>query len=212
MDEEYKSVEKYLKRKKRREEKKERKKLSSSFRSYLISFCNRVMICGILVLSLLCIIKMNPESKKLISKHLFETNFSFAKIQDVYQKYFGRLFPQDVSKNLTGDKMVFQESFLYQKKEDYQEGTRFTVGRGYLMPALESGLVVFSGEKEGYGETLIIQQVDGVDTWYVGLSPAGLALYDYVEKGSLLGEVKEDTVDLYFQKDGAFVKNQNYIS
>ena len=108
--------------------------------------------------------------------------------------------------------MVFQETFHYEKKEDYQEGTRFTVGKGYLMPNLESGLVVFWGEKEGYGKTLIIQQVDGLDAWYVGLSDIDYELYDYVEKGSLLGEVKEEVLDLYFQKDGAFVKNQDYVS
>ncbi len=80
------------------------------------------------------------------------------------------------------------------------------------MPALESGLVVFMGNQEGYGETLIIQQVNGVDAWYVGITPTDLKLYDYIEKGSLLGEAKEKEMDLYFQKEGAFVSYQDYIS
>lgn len=178
----------------------------------ILGFINRTLISGIFLLSVLCMIKMNPDTKNQVYQAVYGSNFSFASFQKWYQKSFGNLFPEGVTKNIGKDQMVFQESFVYQKKENIENGVRVSVGQGYLMPALESGLVVFMGEKDGIGETLIIQQVNGVDAWYVGLAPKDLKLYDYVEKGSLLGETRGKTMDLYFQKEGAFVDYQDYIS
>ena len=208
---EYKSVEKYLNQKKKSKLKDESKK-TSPIRSMILSFINRTLISGIFLLSVLCMIKMNPDTKKQVYQTVYGSNFSFASFQKWYQKNFGNLFPENITKNMGKDQMVFQETFVYQKKEDIENGVRVSVSRGYLMPALESGLVVFMGEKEGVGNTLIIQQVNGVDAWYVGVEPKDLKLYDYVEKGSLLGEVREKTLDLYFQKEGAFVSYKDYIS
>ncbi len=208
---EYKSVEKYLNKKKKSKLKDETNQ-TSPVRSMVLSFINRTLISGIFLLSVLCMIKMNPDTKKHVYQTVYGSNFSFASFQKWYQKKFGNLFPEDITKNMGKDQMVFQETFVYQKKEDIENGVRVSVPRGYLMPALESGLVVFMGEKEGVGNTLIIQQVNGVDAWYVGVEPRDLKLYDYVEKGSLLGEVREKTLDLYFQKEGTFVNYQDYIS
>ena len=38
------------------------------------------------------------------------------------------------------------------------------------------------GEKEGYGNTLIIQGADGVDIWYGNVNSTSLKLYDYIER------------------------------
>jgi len=209
---EYKSVEKYLNKQKKSKTKNKSKEIDNPVRSMILSFINRTLISGILLLSVLCMIKMNPDTKKQVYQTVYGNNFSFASFQKWYKKYFGNLFPEEITKNMGKDQMVFQESFVYQKKENIENGVRVSVGRGYLMPVLESGLVVFMGEKEGIGETLIIQQVNGVDAWYVGVIPKDIKLYDYVEKGSLLGEAREKTLDLYFQKEGVFVDYKDYIS
>lgn len=203
---EYKSVEKYLNRKNKKEP------TTNSWRSFLLGFCNRTLISGILLLSVLCMIKMNPDTKNYVYKTIYGQNFSFAPFQEWYQKYFGNIFPEALTDKLPKDQMVFQESFIYQSKKEIKDGVRVSVGKGYLVPALESGLVVFMGDKEGYGETLIIQQMNGIDVWYIGLTITDLKLYDYIEKGSLLGESKNKELDLYFQKEGAFVNYQDYLS
>lgn len=207
---EYKSVARYLNKQKGK--KKEVETKTNPIRSFLLGFCNRALLSGILLLAVLCMIKMNPDTKKDVYKTIYGRNFSFVSFQEWYQKYFGNLFPDGISKKLPKEQMVFQESFVYQDKKEIENGVRVSVGKGYLMPALESGLVVFMGNQEGYGDTLIIQQMNGVDVWYVGLIPTDLKLYDYVEKGSLLGESKEQELDLYFQKEGAFVSYKDYIS
>ena len=184
---EYKSVEKYLNKQKKKVTHNESKRIENPVRSMILGFINRTLISGIFLLSVLCMIKMNPDTKKQVYQTVYGSNFSFASFQKWYQKNFGNLFPKEITKKIGNDQMVFQESFVYQKKENIENGVRVW-------------------------ETLIIQQVNGVDAWYVGLTPKDLKLYDYVEKGSLLGEAREKTLDLYFQKEGAFVDYQDYIS
>ncbi len=72
--------------------------------------------------------------------------------------------------------------------------------KNYLVPALNSGIVVFLGDKEDYGNTVIIQQTDGTDVWYGNVDNASVKMYDYVESGSLIGEVTDEKLYLLFKK------------
>ena len=80
-----------------------------------------------------------------------------------------------------------------------------------MEPVLESGIVIFIGERDGYGNTVVIEQIDGIDVYYSNISTDGVTLYDYVEKGSLLGEAKDKTLYLVFQKDGEYLDYKEYI-
>ena len=80
-----------------------------------------------------------------------------------------------------------------------------------MVPIIESGVVVFIGEKENYGNTIIIEQIDGIDTFYGNVKINNIKLYDYVEKGELLGETKDNTLYLVFQKDGKSLNYKEYI-
>ena len=73
-------------------------------------------------------------------------------------------------------------------------------------------MVVFVGEKEKYGSTVIIQQIDGTDLWYSNLESVNVKLYDYVEKGSLLGDVVDDSLVLVLKKDGKVLNYEDEFS
>lgn len=178
-------------------------------KKYSIWALNRLLISGIILLVCLCIIKVNPSFKLWINKNVYQTNFSFAKIDKMYNKYFGFIFPLP---NLTPDTaMVFDEKLTYKAKEDYNEGVKLTVDNNYLVPILESGIIVFSGNKDNYGNTIIVQQVNGIDLWYVGVENSSYKIYDYVEKGKLLGEAISNEIYLYFQKAGEFLDYKEYL-
>ena len=68
----------------------------------------------------------------------------------------------------------------------------------------------YIGEKEEYGNTVIIQQIDGIDVWYGNISNTSIKLYDYVEKGNLLGECSNELY-LVFKKDGNRLDYENRI-
>lgn len=178
-------------------------------KKYSFGVLSRLLISGIILLVCLCIIKVNPGFKLWINKNVYQTNFSFAKIDKLYNQYFGSILPLP---NLTPDTaMVFNEKLTYKSKEDYNQGVKLVVNNNYLVPILESGIIVFSGNKDNYGNTIIVQQVNGIDLWYVGVENSNYKIYDYVEKGKLLGEAISNEIYLYFQKAGEFLDYKEYL-
>lgn len=175
----------------------------------LTSIISKTLISGIILLSCLCLVKINPSFKSWINKNVYQVNFSFAEVNEIYKKYFGNIFPLD---NLTTEvSPVFNEQLVYSNKESYKEGVKLTVKNNYLVPVIESGIIVFMGNKDNYGKTIIVQQINGIDLWYVGVENTNLKMYDYIEKGSLLGESISNEIYLYYQKEGEFVDYQEYL-
>ena len=130
------------------------------------------------------------------------------KIKRFYNKYLGGVLPKIKEDNTS---LVFNEKINYSLKEDYYEGVHLKVDSSYIIPSLEEGMVVFIGYKEHYGNTIIIETLDGIHYWYGNISSSSLKLYDYVEKGSLIGEVSNDLY-LVFSKDDKYLNYEEYIN
>lgn len=166
-----------------------------------ITILIKLFITILITLGILIGMKQSKQFKQQFYEQVYETNFSFSYVNQVYQTLFGQPIP--FSKFIKEPvKPTFKEQLVYKKAESYQDGVKLTVENHYLVPIKNSGLVVFVGEKEGYGKTVIIEQMDGIDLWYGGLKEVNVKLYDYVEEGSLLGEVSENTLFLVFKKEG----------
>ena len=105
---------------------------------------------------------------------------------------------------------VFNEQLTYKEIEEYKDGVKLKLD-SKIVPINESGIVVYIGEKEGYGNTIIVQRVDGIDEWYGGIVNENVKLYDYVKKGSILGEV-EDYLYLIYKKDGNILNYEEFIN
>ena len=137
------------------------------------------------------------------------SKISFSKFREWYDKNLGGTVPFD-NKIVDDTVSVFSEDIRYSDVISHNDGAKLVVEDNYLVPVIESGIVVYMGEKEGYGYTIIVQQVDGVDAWYCNIN-SGVELYDYIEKGSLLGDAKDNNIYLYFQKNGEFLDYKTYI-
>ena len=155
----------------------------------------------------LILIKSNKEFKTNFYKQVYGTNFSFSKINNLYNKYIGKL---DIVDKVATTEPVFSEKLEYKKEEKYKDGVKLFVTKSYLVPIQESGVVVFIGEKEDYGNTVIIQRLDGIDQWYGNISNTDLKLYDYVKTGELLGEA-DGTLYLVYRKNGKTLNYEDYI-
>lgn len=178
----------------------------------LMLFLIRFLVCIIITLLCLILLKKNPSWKSSFYKYVFEQNFRFASINQIYQKYFGSPIPFFEQFIEEPTKAVFHEELTYKEEKKYQDGVKLTVDHDLLIPSLESGIVVFIGEKEGYGNTLIIQQANGVDCWYGNIKNLSVKLYDYVEQGSALGEANGKNLFLVFKKDGSVLDYKQYIN
>lgn len=173
------------------------------------NFFTRLLITVIIFLVGMIFVKSDHNVKNVILKQVYDKNFEFTKIKELYEKYFGNIL--SIDKLALKEQSVFQETLSYQKANTYLDGVKLEVSKNYMVPVLESGIVIFIGEKEGYGNTIVIEQIDGVDVYYSNVVADGIQLYDYVEKGSLLGEAQDEKLYLVFQKDGEYLNYKDYI-
>lgn len=181
------------------------------FKSLRIFF-SKFLITIVLTIMTLIVLKANPKLKTGFHQKVYEENFSFAKINTLYEKYFGSTLPfKDLFSFLDKNEQVFNETLTYKESSEYLDGVKIVVGNDYLIPAIETGLVVFVGEKENYGNTVVIEQQDGTTVWYSNFKSISVKLYDYVKKGSYIGENKDDYMYLVFKKEGNIVDYKNYI-
>lgn len=177
----------------------------------LLKFVNKMLLLILIVLIAVILCKSNPKIKAFVKEEIFEKNLSFAKINKWYKDKFGSVIPIDDIIPTEENISVFSESLKYTEEVKYEDGVKLTVTNNYLIPVIKSGIVVFIGEKDNYGKTIIVQQVDGIDCWYGNINTESVKLYDYIEEGSLLGQTNENFVYLAFQKDGDFLDYKNYI-
>ena len=167
----------------------------------------KFLVLVILTILTLILLK-NDQFKTNFYKYVYEDNISFAQINKWYQNKFGSSLP--FSKYFETITPVFNEKLNYKEANKYKVGVSLLVEDNYLVPAIDSGIVIFIGEKEGYGNTIIIQQENGIDLWYSNLKEINLKLYDYVKDGSLIG-VSNSNLYLVFYKDGEVIDYQEYI-
>lgn len=171
---------------------------------YLNGLVKRTMICFVFVLLMLAISLMSETGRSYIKKYLLETNFEFSKINTLYNKYIGKLTDEN-TEVVSGNQLL-----EYTSKEKYNDGVKLTVSENYNVNLLESGIVVYIGEKEGYGNTIIVQQSNGIDAWYGNIENVDVKIYDYIEKGTIIGNANK-TLYLVFQKNGEILNYEDYI-
>lgn len=189
---------------------KKKNKKTNKNRSSLYGFISKLLITIILTLITLILLKSNNKLKTFFYNKVYDNNISFATINKWYENHFGSSIPfkELVEKDT---ETVFNNKLEYSKKEKYLDGVKLSVDKNYLVPILESGMVVYIGKKEGYGNTVIVQQINGVDVWYGNINNPNVKLYDYVEKGKLLGDVKNNNLYLVFKKDGKVLSYEKNI-
>ena len=158
------------------------------------------MVMTIVLLIGMIVVKTNPSLSKSIKEIVYEKNFNLIQNKKLYKKYFGSILD-----NKSNIESVSFEKLDYKKDEKYQEGVNLLVSTNYPVPVLESGVITYIKDN-----TLVIDQVNGIETYYSNIN-SDLKLYDYVEKGSILGLVKDNKLYLKFKKDGKYLNYKEYI-
>lgn len=195
---------------KRIRNKKNKVSVDKTYPKVIKNYILKILVVALLTISTLILLKMNPSFKIEFYNQIFSKNISFAVINQWYQDKFGSPIP---FKNFFQEplKTVFQEELSFEKVLPYKDGAILTVSDEYLVPSLESGMVIFTGEKEGYGKVVIIEQTNGVEVWYGNFDTINVKIYDYLEKGAYLGQIEKNELYLVFMKDGNYLPYENYL-
>ncbi len=152
-------------------------------------------------------IKLNSNNYDTYKRIVFSDSIKFNEISNIYNKYFGDIVP---SISLNNDVKVFSEDLSNNTMDRYLNGKIINVDKDYVVSAINSGIVVFIGQKEGYNKTIIIQGIDGVDIWYGNISDYTVNLYDYVKKGDLISKVNDSKLYLVLVKDNNYINYEDY--
>lgn len=177
---------------------------------YLRSLILRSMTVIVIFLILAILSKTSPTYKDLIVSNIYEKNISFAQIKKLYDKYLGGVVPLD--KALDKEMTVFNEKLDYNNASIFHDGVKLELNNNnYLVPVQTEGMIIYAGEKENYGNVIIVEGIDGVDIWYGNMDTIAYKLYDYVEKNAYLGTTKDNVLYLVYQKDGKYLNYQEYL-
>ena len=181
---------------------------NNNTKTYFSKLIKRVLLTTIIVLSALIACNLNDDVKSFINENVYGTNYNFSKINTLYKKYF-----LDIKSNAE-DKvtnLVSKNNILdYTETKEYKDGVLLTVSDKCPVKMLESGLIVFIGEREGMN-AVIVQQSNGIDVIYGNIDAKDIKVYDYIEKGTIIGETKENKLYLAFYKDRKALSYEPYI-
>ena len=173
---------------------------------YVKGLLSRILIAIIFVLGSIIFTNISEDNKQLYQNYVLEDSLEFTKINQLYQSVFGKV---DVTDDQDKDEVVFR-SITYTNIEPFKNGVKLTVGMNEVVNVITSGIVVFIGEKDDLGNTIIIQGNDGVDIWYSNITDSDMKVYDYIEAGSILGTSNGEDIYLTISKDGEFISYEEY--
>lgn len=176
---------------------------------YAKGLISRTLLAVIFVLGSIIFTNISDDNKQLYQKYVLEDSLEFTKINELYQSLFGKV---DITSDKSDDAEVVFGNITYTNVEPFKNGVKLTVGMNEVVNVITSGIVVFIGEKDDLGNTIIIQGNDGVDIWYSNITDSDILVYDYVEAGSILGTSNSDDIYLTISKDGEFISYEEYMA
>ncbi|WP_349408020.1 peptidoglycan DD-metalloendopeptidase family protein [Pseudalkalibacillus sp. SCS-8] len=189
-------------------------------------------ICLFLVVG---IIFKNPGQFEHLQGYVnqaFEEEFQFASVAGWYEEKFGKplaLLPGKKEKESGGEETDISKIKDYalpanakvlQSFKDNGKGVLLETGSNSDVASIKEGFIIFVGEKENLGKTVVVQHFDGSESWYGKLDKIadGIKLYNYIDAGVNLGKVtKEEKTDsglFYFaiKDNGGFVDPLKVLS
>ena len=175
---------------------------------YIKGLISRTLIAVIFVLGSIIFTNISAKNKELYQKYVLEDSLEFTKINELYQSLFGSV---KITKKDNDSEVVFG-NITYTNIEPFKNGSKLTIGMNEVVNVITSGIVVFIGEKDDLGNTIIIQGNDGVDIWYSNITDTDIKVYDYLESGNILGTSNSDDIYITISKDGEFISYEEYMA
>ena len=148
--------------------------------------------------------------KKNVYNKIYQENFDFSLVKSFYGRYLRGIFPFEGIYEF-GVMAVFNEDLTYQNAVSYEDGVMLMVNYNYLVPSTNSGVVVYIGNKDNYGNVVIVEGDNGLDIWYGNICNVMVNIYDVISSGSYLGESCDDKIYLVYSKGNEFLNYVDYL-
>lgn len=169
---------------------------------------NRFLLSFVIVLFMLIIKKVNPNITKYVKRNIFNKSFNFIKVNTLTRKVLGKEFIY--YQNTPNSINVFNNDLDNSTVHKFYDGEKYEVSENLPIGIFESGVVIYTGYKDNFKNTVIIQGVDNYNIWYGNLKDINVNLYDYVEKNSLIGSADGKEIYILIEKDSQFYTYEDY--
>lgn len=181
----------------------------STLSKFLFTILIKSLIVVLLFLLSMIFIRQNDKNKKIFREKVYNNSLSFAKIYNLYSKYLGDALPfkdtiKDDTKKVSNEKITY--SSIKKEGDDYL----LVVPSNYTLQSIKSGIVIEVKKDDKYKNIVKIQDKSGVNITYKNLNEVEVKLYDYVEKGEILGSIS-DKLYINFEKDGKYLSYEKYL-
>ena len=150
-------------------------------KSILKSILNKLFTIIIFVMMVVIISNYSPTFRNFVNDKVLNSTIDFSFVNKIVSK-LTNVFKTDITSPVTKIETNYEE---------YKDGIKYYVDDGSNVVIKDSGIVTFIGEKEGYNNTVIIQQSNGYYAWY-GNVKENVKLYDYIESGSSIGTADKE--------------------
>lgn len=182
---------------------------SGFFKRFLFSTLIKTLIVIVLFLGSLIYIRQSDDNKDNFKNVVYNNSLSFAKIYSLYNKYLGDVIPfKNAFKDNT--KLVSSDKITYSNITKESNGYILDVSSDYALSSISSGIVVEKKKNDTYGNIIKVQDKEGLNVTYGMLSDINVDLYDYVEKGEIIGKANKKLY-LIFEKDGKYLSYEKYL-
>lgn len=182
---------------------------SGFFKRFLFSTLIKTLIVIVLFLGSLIYIRQNDDNKDNFKNVVYNNSLSFAKIYSLYNKYLGDVIPfKNAFKDNT--KLVSSNKITYSNITKESNGYILDVSSDYALSSISSGIVVEKKKSDTYGNLIKVQDKEGLNVTYGMLSDINVDLYDYVEKGEIIGKANKKLY-LIFEKDGKYLSYEKHL-
>ena len=181
----------------------------STLSKFLFTILIKSLIVVLLFLLSMIFIRQNDKNKKIFKEKVYNNSLSFAKIYNLYSKNLGDALPfkdtiKDDTKKVSNEKITY--SSIKKEGDDYL----LVVPSNYTLQSIKSGIVIEVKKDDKYKNIVKIQDKSGVNITYKNLNEVEVKLYDYVEKGEILGSIS-DKLYINFEKDGKYLSYEKYL-
>ena len=167
-------------------------------KSYIKNLLIRTIISLLLFFFLSLLLK---QDKTYIETYniLFKNNIDFSYIKSKTNYLLGTYITNK-------ETYVSSEKFIYKEVYKINNSYEFMVDNKYLINNLCNGIVINKTK-----ESVSVSCDDLTTIKYDNLENININLYDYINKGKILGNTKEDKLTLTLKHKDKFISYENYI-
>ena len=159
----------------------------------------------VIIFSMIIIIISNhsPKFKSFIIDKVLNSTMDFSVLNKAINKTTNVF--KETKKELEETQQV---SKVLTEPIKYKDGVKYLIGENEKVLLKDSGIVTFIGKKEGYNNTIIIQQSNGYYAWYGNIEKPSIKLYDYIEKGTQIGTASDEYYYVLLKDDKPVTINE----